>query len=43
MADGWMPPPDLKAAAGNLQGELRLEIDQIAPGSATEAHLRRVG
>jgi len=34
---------DLKAAAGKLQGELRLEIDQIALGSANEADPQRVG
>jgi peptidoglycan hydrolase-like protein with peptidoglycan-binding domain len=34
---------DLKAAAGNLEGELRLEIDQIAFGSANEADPQRVG
>ena len=34
---------DLKAAAGNLEGELRLEIDQIALGSASETEPQRVG
>jgi hypothetical protein len=34
---------EIKAAAGNLQGELRLKIDQIAFQSANEADAQRVG